>query len=179
MNSNNNKNSSSIGECAQLLLRERICPGGLGCMDPGPVLHCQSSSGWLQGEKGEGGRKWNSAALRMLERIRVTLALEVTQCVSGRVQRRGKTCSLLSVQKSYFRGLMLLPEGDSTECVCASTSCPACCIGGKVIAMVRNEGEWWSDMPSFMDHKLLQLTQYLSHLFLLHLLVFHFISLTL
>lgn len=53
MNCNNNKNSSSIRERAQLLLGERICLGGLGCVDPGAVLHCQSSSGWLQGEKEE------------------------------------------------------------------------------------------------------------------------------
>ena len=61
---------------------------------------------------------------------------------------------------------------------CASTSHSACCIGGKVIMMFRSVEEWWPDMPSFMDHNLLWVTQYLSHLFLLHLLVFHFIPLT-
>lgn len=135
------------------------------CTARAPVVGCRE-------------RKRNSAALWMLESIRVTLALEVTQCVSGRVQRGGKACSLLSVQKPYFQVLMLLLEGYGTEYVCASTSCPACCIDGKVIMMFRNEGEWWPDMPSFMVHSLLWLTQCLSHLFLLHLLVFHFISLT-
>lgn len=51
------KKAVSIRECEQLLLRERSCPGGLGCVDPAAVLHWECSRGSLKGEKGEGVKK--------------------------------------------------------------------------------------------------------------------------
>lgn len=44
---------------------------------------------------------------------------------------------------------------------------------------LRSVGDWGSDMPGFIDHDLLWVTRCLSHVFLLHLLVFQFIALTL
>lgn len=79
------KNTASIRECAQLLLRERRRPGGLGWMDLAAVLCCWCSSDCRE-EKGEEGREGSSAVLWMLARVRVTVALEVMWCVSGKVR---------------------------------------------------------------------------------------------
>lgn len=122
INGKRKKNADSIRECAQLLLRERSCPGGLGCMDPAAVLHWKCSRGSSQGEK-----RWREKGI--MQRIQCSAvddskdqgyhALEVTQCVSGRVERGEKTCSLLYVQSLSFPALMVLLEGHDTDCACA------------------------------------------------------------
>lgn len=58
MNCNNNKKYCfHLGMCAAAPRGKRSCPGGLGSRDPAAVLHCECSSGWLQGEESEGGEK--------------------------------------------------------------------------------------------------------------------------
>ena len=115
MNCNNNKNAASVGERAQLLLRERSCPGGLGCMDPAAVLHCECSSGWLQGEKDKGGEKEEQCSALDASKnqgYRHTGGDSVCQWQST---ERRKTCSLLSVRRLSFPALMLLLEGNGTK----------------------------------------------------------------
>lgn len=84
-------------------------------------------------------KKRNGAMLWILARIGVAITLEVTQWVSGRVQRR-KTCSLIECWRRKPLDITPLLEGNGTAC--ASISCSTRCIGDKLIVVFRSVGEW-------------------------------------
>ena len=65
-------------------------------------------------EKGEEGRKGSGGVFWMLARIRVTVALKVTQCVSGKVQRGEKHFRFLISKDFSPPAFPLLLEGTKT-----------------------------------------------------------------
>lgn len=100
---NNKKNATSVRERAQLLPGKEAVLVVLAawiqqlfCTVSAPVVHCRKKN-----VKGE--RKRNSAVLWTLSRIRVTITLVVTQCVSSRVQRGEKHVPFLLSRDILFQ----------------------------------------------------------------------------
>lgn len=110
-------------------------------MDPPAALHCQWSSGGLQGEKGEGGEKEEQCSVLDASKNQGYGHAGGDSMCQWRSTEKRKPCFHLNVQRLSFPALTLLLEGNGTKTVPVHPPLA-------VITVFRSVGEWWPDMPS-------------------------------